>query len=144
VSDSIPAKKSVKKATPKDAPKEKVKSTTPKDSASPAGVATKKKESKLSKYTQPSDEAPAKAPKATKSKAKKDESKEDSKEDKPKDKDESSKPTKKEQSRIDRPSPTESAAENPGAVMIGKDGLEYTSTANKNGIYAWKKPAKTS
>ena len=137
MSDSFPAKKSVKKATPKDAPKEKAKST-PKDSASPAGVTTKKKESKLSKYTQPSDEAPVKA---KKTKAKKDESKEDSKEDKPTDKDESSKRTKKEQSRIDRPSPTESAAENPGAVMMGKDGIEYTSTANKSGIYAWKKPA---
>ena len=47
--------------------------------------------------------------------------------------------TKKEKDRSNRPSPPISAAENPGATEFGNDGLQYVSTANKNGVFAWKK-----
>jgi hypothetical protein len=42
---------------------------------------------------------------------------------------------------LERPSPPFLAAECPGEVKLGNNGLQYRSVANKNGVYSWKKVA---
>lgn len=42
---------------------------------------------------------------------------------------------------LERPSPPFLAAECPGKVKLGNNGLQYRSVANKNGVYSWKKVA---